>query len=597
MAHLDVPGLSAAEVGAIEGAVAGSTLLSGLAPDEIQQLLAPAEHVTLEPGEHLFRQGDASDSAYLVTSGVLSAVLDGESGQSQSVGSVRAGESVGEMGVLTGAPRSLSVVARTRATLLRVDGRGFQAVCLNHPALLLKLVHVISARNRETIRALSPFGQGRTIAILPWHDSDMVRDFLRRLQERIRRSGHFDFADAEQATSAGPAAGTGDRLRVLEAGVIRSAWSDYCVETADRVLFVADASRPDVVPTEPARRVLDAAGPGEAIETDLVLVRAAGPRTTAGWLDRARVMRHHHVRAGNDDDEVRLLRHVRGHAVAVVLSGGGLRGWLHLGALRALEARRIPIDAIGGSSIGAIVAACRLQQPTIDEAIRSFGRIARAIGQSKGVGSLTYPAVSILNGRKWTDALRGEFGDSDIENFARLYFAVSCNLSRNEQVVHRSGRVWEALRASSALPAILPPLVRNGQLFVDGGIVNNAPVDVARAMMGGACRTVAVELSGTGESDPRSYRFPPVLSFTDALMAKLRLRHREFRFISIGELVFRSLTHGSMAKTNENLRAADVVLRPAFPNQGFLSAVDPERLVDMGDQSMQARLEAAGVFT
>jgi NTE family protein len=382
---------------------------------------------------------------------------------------------------------------------------------------------------------------------------------------------------------------------VLIVEAARSEPGDRALEEADRVLLVADAGKPAAGLTATARGILEAAALPAQVEQELLIVRETpGISATAPWLRLAPFARHHHARAGDDGDLQRLLRHLRGQSVLLVLSGGGLRGWVHLGAIRALEERRIPLDGMGGSSIGAVVAACWLAQGTSDGAIASFDRIARAIARSKGVGSLTYPAVSILNGRRWTHALQQELGDRDIEDLPLPFFAISCNLSRNDQVVHRSGKVWEAVRASSALPALLPPMVRDGQLFVDGGIVNNVPVDVARAVMGGSCRTIAIELSGMGELDPREYRFPPVLSFADALLARLRLAHRDYRFISIGEVVLRSLTHGSMARTNENLRGADVVLRPSFANQGFLSAAHPAELVELGYRSMLARLDARG---
>ena len=428
--------------------------------------------------------------------------------------------------------------------------------------------------------------------VAPLHEGGLVDPFLQSLDVRLRASGRFDVASPEGALTAGDAGAGHERPRVIAIGAARSTWSDLCLETADRVLLVADAQRLEGEVTETARRVLDPDGLPREIERELVLVRGTeSPSSTSQWLGRAPFARHHQVRAGSEADELRLLRHLRGQSVVLVLSGGGIRGWVHLGAIRALEERDVPLDGIGGSSIGAVVSACRLVHGTAEGAAKSFARIARAIARSKGVASLTYPAVSILNGRRWTHALQEELGDRDIEDFPLPFFAISCNLSRNEQVVHLRGRVWEAVRASSSLPAILPPFVKDGQLFVDGGIVNNVPVDVARTVMGGTCRTVAIELSGTGERDEREYRFPPVLSFVDTLLARLRLGNRDFRFISIGELVFQSLTHGSMARTNENLRGADIVLRPAFPNQGFLSTSDPDGLVELGYQSMLAQLD------
>jgi NTE family protein len=589
--------LSEAERRAIAEAIAHSALLSALDPAEAGRLLAQACTVALDADQYLFRQGDPSDAAFVVVSGLLSAMVEGDNDQSQVVGNVRAGECVGEMGVLTSSPRSLSVVARTPATLLRIALDDLTGLCHERPALLLKFLRVISDRSRETISALSSLRRVHAITIVPVHGDGLPDTFLRTLAAGLRANDQFDVITAADGVTAGGAAPAGPaRTRVLVADCNLTGWSQQCLETSDRVVLVADAQRHQSKFGETALRILESAGPYAYLDKEIVLLHESNPASVGRWLAFAPFRRHHHVHVKRQSDYTRFVRYLRGQAVAVVLSGGGIRGWVHLGALRALAERNIPIDCIGGSSVGSVVAACHLIHENVSDTIESFTRVIGAMAKSRGVTNLTYPVVSILNGRRWTAALKEELGVRTIEELPLPYFAVSCNISRNEQVVHQRGSLWEAVRASSSLPAILPPFVKDGELHIDGGIVNNVPVDVAKHIMGPATKTIAIELSGSGDLDPRRYNFPPVLSFTDTVLARMRLRNKDYRFISIGEVILRALAHGSMMRTNENLRAADIAVRPTFTNQGFLTTHDAAGLLDLGYQSMIAQLDEKGVF-
>jgi len=146
---------------------------------------------------------------------------------------------------------------------------------------------------------------------------------------------------------------------------------------------------------------------------------------------------------------------------------------------RALEELRIPIDLIGGSSIGAIVGAqWALGWSAADIARRTKEGLAASFDDP------TLPFLSTKSGGKHSRVIRQSFGETRIEDLWLPYFCVSTNLNRSELKVHSAGLLAQAVTASSRAPGVFPPLVIDGELHVDGGVINNVPVDVMRDFAG-----------------------------------------------------------------------------------------------------------------
>lgn len=198
----------------------------------------------------------------------------------------------------------------------------------------------------------------------------------------------------------------------------------------------------------------------------------------------------HHLRGDHPEDVARLARMVTGTACGVVLGGGGPRGFAHLGALRALEEAGVPIDVVGGTSIGAVMGALCAQglsdAERIERAVTAFTRSGRLI-------SPTLPLVALSSGRRVNRLLAEHLGPMSIEDLPRRFFCVSANLTRAEEVVHERGTLWRAVRASLSLPGVFPPVYADGDLLVDGAALDNVPVEAMRARIGSG-PVVAVDL-------------------------------------------------------------------------------------------------------
>lgn len=241
------------------------------------------------------------------------------------------------------------------------------------------------------------------------------------------------------------------------------------------------------------------------------------PRGTRNWLRLRRVGCHHHVRVPIAGDYGRVARHVCGCATGVVFGGGGARGLAHLGVLEAMQDQEIPVDFIGGTSQGAFMAGCYAMTLDLDECVRGAAHLAGAIGSIAGlISDATLPLVSYFSGANFNEALQDVFGDTQIEDLWIRYFCISTNVTtyvtaagllaltpiandvccvfcRSSMVVHETGPLWRYARASMTVLGLLPPLLDNGELLVDGGYTNNLPVDVMREFAPATVVAVDVE--------------------------------------------------------------------------------------------------------
>ena len=192
-------------------------------------------------------------------------------------------------------------------------------------------------------------------------------------------------------------------------------------------------------------------------------------------------------------------RLVLSRGIGVVYSGGGARGISELGVLRALRGTNVPIDAAGGTSIGSIIAGATATGMDL-EAIVEMMRAALTVGKSPV--DWTFPAISIASGRGSRSACRTRRVGLDFEDQWRNGFCVSTNLTRGTAVVHRTGPAWIGLRASFSIPGVFPPMrTPDGDVLVDGGVLDNMPVGIMRGLHDGI-HVIAIDV-GSKRDDPR----------------------------------------------------------------------------------------------
>jgi NTE family protein len=563
--------------------------------------------VELAGGDWLFRQDDPGDAMYLLVRGRLRVWRDlpeevGE--EDQLLGEVAQGECVGEAGLLTGQGRSAGVRAVRDSLLVRVDRASFARLAERNPGLMLRLAGVVAERMRQNLKPVAS-GQRppRTLALLPLDESTATRVFVEALLAALASGDRVAVLSRAALDAAEPGrrslhahepvdAILRHAISTLETRVDRvifvcdgsdTPWTRFCLRQADRVLRIAEATgeaAPRGFELAFERELLQVAGSRHA----LVLLHAAGEpiRDTLRWLSPRRVDLHLHVRGERHADDVaRVARVVSGRAIGLVFGAGAARGFAHLGVNQALRELGVPLDWIGGSSIGAIIAAAVAEDWSAEHTTQ-VGYDAFVKG--KPFSDYTLPLVSLLAGRRMRRLLRKHL-PGNIEDLPLPYFCVSTNLSTGQSNIHARGPIWQALSASAALPGVLPPTVHEGHLAIDGSVLNSLPVDVMQAMP--VARVIAVDLASR-----KDYRieYDRVPSAWQLLGARLRGKAARIRLPNLATLMLKSTEIGTVARVRDVGARADLLLAPPVGRFSLLDVARFHQVVKAGYDDAIVRL-------
>lgn len=562
----------------------------------LAELAAEFELVALYAGETLFRQGDPGDSLYIVVTGRLR-VTTRSNGEETVLAELGAGETVGEMAVISGEPRSATVYAMRDTQLARLSKSSIAHVVDRHPRAMMVL---LASRLSHRLRAMSAKTRRRsvvaTVAIVGAAPGADLDDFAGRLSRSLSRMGstslltsavvdaHFAREGAAQTPDReGGSIGLVDwlaeqeskqRFVIYRADPHLSPWTERCIRQADRVVLVAEAGA-DPSPGEIEAELLSGDRTRSAPVT-LALVHPRGvdaPKNTARWLVGRVVARHLHVRRGVDEDHDRVARFITGTAVGIALGGGFARGLAHLGVLRAMRELNLPVDAVGAASMGAMIGAQCLMG-------HASSRIAEVIrtGFARSFDDMTLPFLSFKRGGKASRFVRRLFGDIRIEDLWVPYFCVSANLNRAEVKVHTRGSLADAVLASSRAPGIFPPVVIDGELHVDGGLINNVPVDIMRSFVDEGV-VIGVDVSPPHELNQIADYGEDVPGWRAAWHRFNPTRDRRIYRPSILLVLMRVIEFGGISYRREKAAGADVYISPdvlRFKRNDFHAAEDIE---------------------
>ena len=486
-------------------------VMASLRPDTLEAALARifegrmidrASWFALTGGEPLFRAGDPADTLYLVRSGRLGVFRVDDSQPAQFLGVVRAGEPVGEMAMLAGTPHTASVVALRDSEILALPREAFFEAARSEPDLLVELSRLMIHRARErTAGAAEPSVFG-FVAARP----RPIRAFVERIAAAIQSMG-FTCKVIDQ-TALASAAEWFNRVEddhdyvLYVAELDQPAWAALCARQVDRLFVVGSGL------LAPPSQLPHRAGFGDGRQlTDLILLRdprMTQPANTRVWIDAVRPDRWFHCVEGLASDAERMARVVTGTSVGLVLSGGGARAYCHIGAVRALHEAGVPLDFVGGASMGAVVGA----GPALGWSDERLDReIRKAFVQSDPLSDLAFPLVAMTRARKVAGLLEDAYGDIDMADMPLPFFAVSSNLTSGKLEVHRTGLLRRAMRASIAIPGVMPPVVIDGQVLVDGAVLKNFPTSVMRQLNSGPI--IGVDMSQTRGVDPEALQNPP----------------------------------------------------------------------------------------
>lgn len=557
---------------------------------------------TLSRGEVLIKQGDQSDSLYVVVRGRFLVRAN-----DRLIAEIKEGEPIGELAFFTGEPRTATVIAGRNSQVLVFDRASYDKVIKQTPQIANHLLAAISARLVKATKkapALRP-QIPKSVVFMPIANQAISNAFIEQLQATIGNKAGWQVVTFHEAVEA-----AGDNEAELDQwlqGVQEESenvvivvdnptenlhWYKAAIANGDNVFLVGQmtASIDDVSAITGLERTIFS----DTLQanTQLVVVRdkhAQPIQNTKMLLADRPVALHHHVALDSSEDFERLSRFVRGKAIGLVMSGGGAFGTAHLGAIKAMQEQGYVFDMVGGTSIGAAMASVLALGMGTTDAIEKCEQIFL---KSKTMNRMTVPIYSFLDSVALDDQLKRHLGEADIEDAPLNFFSVATSLSSNDVSVIRTGPIWKAVRASTSLPGVFPPLVTDdGEVLIDGGLLDNVPIDVMRYLKVGPnvvfnfkqlkdwrVKTAYEDLPG---------RWP-------LLAQTLRLsRKKRPRFPRIASILTRSMIVSARRLMDQTDTTGDIVIDlTPLPGMGFLEWKKGRRQFDVAYEDMSAKLAA-----
>nr|XP_037871774.1 neuropathy target esterase sws isoform X1 [Bombyx mori] len=537
-----------------------NTVVRRLSPF-VRQVDFALDWVFLESGRAVYRQDEESGSTFIVLSGRLRSVITHPNGKKELVGEYGKGDLVGIVEMVTQTRRSTTVMAVRDSELAKLPEGLFNAIKLRFPVVVTRLINLLGHRIlgswQKPTRSLggAPAIDSRplqhnfsTVAVVPvsddvpltaftyelYHSLCAIGPTVRLTSDVIRKLLGLTIMDPNNEYRLSSwLAQQEDKHKVAlyQCDPSLTQWTQRCIRQADCILIVALGDK------QPSIGKIEKEIERLAIRTqkELVLLHREGgpnPSGTVHWLNmRTWVSQHHHVRcphrmftrksqyriselyskvlmseANVHSDFSRLARWLTATAVGLVLGGGGARGAAHVGMIRAIQEAGIPIDMVGGVSIGAFMGALWCMERNITTVTQKAREWSKKMTQwGRQLLDLTYPATSMFSGRQFNATIRATFGEVHIEDLWLPYFTVTTDISSSCMRIHRHGSLWRYIRASMSLSGYMPPLCDpvDGHLLLDGGYVNNLPADVMRSL--GAKHILAIDVGSQDDTDLTNY--------------------------------------------------------------------------------------------
>jgi NTE family protein len=472
-------------------------LLRALSPEQRLKTLGAMVRLDLRRGQMLVAQGEPSDSLFMVLHGALAVH---RIGHLEPITEIRAGEVVGEIGFFGNIPRTADVIAIRDTSVLALTREAYQVLAQQAPDLVGVLLAALARRFAKETARLTPIRaspSARTVALIDGGCEALPSVFSCQMRDRLIAIG-AEIVDPDRVRATFPgraldASEVTDWLNKLEhaaplvvyfGGREASAWGSKAIRQADMVVFACRGDAPAAALTE-IEALACRIHPVSARRLVRVHDRRSGEVSgTAAWLARLPSFMHHHVSLEDQLDIDSLIRFLSGRAIGFVASGGGSLGSAHVGIYKAFRERGVMFDVFVGTSVGSAMAAGFAKNLEAEDLERGTHEI---FVRSRSFRRPTWPRYALLDHKVFDRALADQYGrECRIEDCWRPFAAIASNLSTHNLELIRSGLLWQAVRASSAIPGLLPPFYTpEGSMLVDGCLIDNVPLAPMHQLKGG----------------------------------------------------------------------------------------------------------------
>lgn len=558
---------------------------------QLENILALTKILKFEAGQYLFQQGERGHSFYIVLSGRFRAMQHSENGI-YILGDISAGEPIGEFSLFTQEPHSASVVALRKSLILQLQDEDYKTLVQQFPSFANTITKFIIDRMRRNSHQTKMDAAPKNIAVVNLQPANDVSAYTGAIQQELQQMGFgiriYDHLSAgneehlltfdEMEQHAG--------LNFLVCDMENPDWARQCIAYCDLVIVATDFN---------ADEKLYEIEQELHLYTDNVLNKkiyllllhneaAALPVHTNKWFAGRTVDLHLHMRKQHTADTRRFCRIVTHQAVGLVLGGGGARGFAHVGVAKALMEQGLEFDFIGGTSAGAVYGAGLTHTDFDFEKVMQLCKLAADSRLTSN--DLTLPIVSLMSGKKIRKFLDTMFGESHLEDLWVNTYCVSANFSNASLKIHEKGLTKLQVAASMAIPGVFPPVIINKHLHIDGGVIDNLPVE---AMYKKPVRhIIAVSLSAEETAEVDLHEVP---SSWELFWSKFTNNgSQQVQLPGLSSILINSITINSRHRQESSKPNASIFLELDLKEFKFLDWENWQQLIEKGYEQTKQQL-------
>ncbi len=565
-------------------------LFGEITDEQLEQVFSIAEVRHYDAGQYIFQEGDTENALYIVLSGRLRALKQREQGQ-HVLGDIAAGEPVGELALFTKETRSASVVAIRKSTVLQIDEADYNDLVNQYPYFGFTLTQFVVNRLRRNAFQQKKGAPPKNIAVIklqPDHDFAPWTDDIHRELGIMGTNVNVFYPDTqlhENPNTVFENMENSQGINILVCDDDHQTWAKQCLMYCDLVIVATEFDAPNsLYAIEEHLNIYSANILNKKIYLLLLHTEnAPAPRQTRRWFEGRQFDLHLHIRANNAKDIRRFSRILTHQAVGLVLGGGGAKGFAHFGAAKAMLESGIEFDFVGGTSAGALSGICLTYADFDMEKAIHLGQKG---AESKPTSNdYNFPFLSLMSGRKMRAHLQDMLGETHLEDIWVTTYCISTNYSTASLKIHEKGLARQQIEASIAIPGVFPPVIIDRHLHVDGGVMDNLPIEAMYQKP--VSQVIAISLSA---QSPHLVDIETVPSAWAFFVNKFTKKYR-YRLPPMSALLINSLTLNSVQKQTAAKSQVAIYLEMDLRNFGFLDWSKWQQLIEKGYQQTQDYLK------
>ena len=545
-----------------------STIAKGVDEKTIEELKKDISWKTLNDSEILFNEGDMGDSCYIVMSGRVQAIKNHGKDNEVVLGELKKGDIIGDMALITGEKRSATIKASKLSRLIYISKKSFDQVMYSNPKALMEVSKALINRLKFQDKK-EKINKNIIIGIISLVDNKTNQDFYSILDNNLQLFGNTE--NLTELTSHLDSNKDSLDFEILLENIVSNndflilhsndvndiKWKENILKYSDKVIIIGNPKELNSISNEELQ-IFNNYTDLNLDKIWLVLNHSKDtvvPSNTKKIINDRNGIKTFHIKNNNENDIKRIVRFLTKQTIGLTLGGGGAKGFAHFGVYKAMNELNIPLDIIGGTSAGSIVASQIALGHSFDQIIKKTKKV-NSLRMFKEYG---LPYISLIKSNKIEQAAKISAEDRDIEDLWIPFFAPATDLTNSKLIVFNQGPLWEAIRSSGALPGIVLPHFMNENIIVDCGLMNNLPVDIMRNNYGGKIICSSCSLDKSMKTSIKGIPNQSKMIF-NKLFNKSSFEKKYGYVPTVTDIIFKTSVVASASQINNNINMSDLFL-------------------------------------